>query len=152
MIVYGSGLIRLCALMMVLAESLLFVCLHSFCPFSDWWIICHTRSTTCQQTEPTQVRTKPNQTMTLLGKLQDSKLRRCFCLSDEVAKFLLHVKTLSYQDNPDYQHLQDLLSISVSGRLDFSLPTGPTAGPLNELREMSCSDEVRTPADRNADK
>lgn len=90
--------------------------------------------------------------MTLLQKLRDSELRRCFCFSDEVAKFLLHVKTLSYQDNPDYQHLQDLLSIGVSGRLDFSLPTGPTAGPLNEFREMSCSDEVRTPEDRNADK
>lgn len=148
MILYGSVLIRLCVLMMVHAESLLFVCLHSFCPFSDWWIICHTRSTTCHQTEPTQVRTKPNHDSTT----KTTRLRRYFCLSDEVAKFLLHVKTLSYQDNPDYQHLQDLLSIGVSGRLDFSLPTGPMTGPLNELGEMSCSDEVRTPEDRNADK
>ncbi|CAG05154.1 unnamed protein product, partial [Tetraodon nigroviridis] len=30
--------------------------------------------------------------------------------TDEVAKFLLHVKTLAYHDKPDYQHLQDVLS------------------------------------------
>ncbi|XP_029691207.1 serine/threonine-protein kinase VRK2 isoform X2 [Takifugu rubripes] len=61
--------------------------------------------------------------------------------TEEVAKFLLHVKTLAYQEKPDYQHLQDLLSSGASEGLDFSLSTGPTAGPLNESPEMSSSDE-----------
>lgn len=81
----------------------------------------------------------------LLSKLRDLELRPSFCLPEEVAKFLLHVQTLAYQEKPDYQHLQDLLSSGVSGGLDFSPSTGPTAGPLNESPEVSSSDEVGKP-------
>ncbi|XP_035027872.1 serine/threonine-protein kinase VRK1 isoform X3 [Hippoglossus stenolepis] len=45
--------------------------------------------------------------------------------TDEVAAFLLYVKTLGYQDQPDYQHAKDLLASAVRGRLDFSMPEGP---------------------------
>lgn len=55
------------------------------------------------------------------------------CALDEVARFLLHVKTLDYQDEPDYQHLQDVLSSGSSEGLDFCLPT---AGPLNQVPEQ----------------
>nr|XP_043902209.1 serine/threonine-protein kinase VRK2 isoform X1 [Solea senegalensis] len=47
--------------------------------------------------------------------------------TDEVAAFLLYVKTLNYQEKPNYQHLKDLLSRAVRGRLDFSRPEGPAA-------------------------
>lgn len=74
------------------------------------------------------------------------KLRLPFCLPEEVAKFLLHVKTLAYQEKPDYQHLQELLSSGASGGLDFSLPT---AGPLKASPERPSSDEVGTPEPRS---
>ncbi|XP_053292575.1 serine/threonine-protein kinase VRK1 isoform X2 [Pleuronectes platessa] len=45
--------------------------------------------------------------------------------TDEVAAFLLYVKTLGYQDKPDYQHAKDLLASAVRRNLDFSLPEGP---------------------------
>ncbi|XP_062257120.1 serine/threonine-protein kinase VRK2 isoform X3 [Platichthys flesus] len=45
--------------------------------------------------------------------------------TDEVAAFLLYVKTLGYQDKPDYQHAKDLLASAVRGHLDFSIPEGP---------------------------
>ncbi|XP_028278561.1 serine/threonine-protein kinase VRK2 isoform X2 [Parambassis ranga] len=48
--------------------------------------------------------------------------------TDEVASYFLYVKTLDYQDKPNYQHLKDLLGSVVKGRLDFSMPQGP-AGP-----------------------
>lgn len=64
-----------------------------------------------------------------------------------MANFLLHVKTLAYQDKPDYQHLQDVLSSGITGSLDFSVPT---AGPLNEVRGTSRRDEERTPEDQSS--
>nr|XP_019952785.1 PREDICTED: serine/threonine-protein kinase VRK1-like isoform X2 [Paralichthys olivaceus] len=45
--------------------------------------------------------------------------------TDEVAAFLLYVKTLGYQDKPDYKHAKDLLAGAAGGRLDFSMPECP---------------------------
>lgn len=43
---------------------------------------------------------------------------------DELAKFLIYVRTLGYEDKPDYQLLKKLLVCEVTGRLDFSVPGG----------------------------
>ncbi|XP_067384585.1 serine/threonine-protein kinase VRK1-like isoform X2 [Channa argus] len=45
--------------------------------------------------------------------------------TDEVAAFLLHVRSLEYQDKPDYQLLKVLLASVERGSLDFSVPQGP---------------------------
>ncbi|XP_068583766.1 serine/threonine-protein kinase VRK2 isoform X2 [Cebidichthys violaceus] len=49
--------------------------------------------------------------------------------TDEVAAFLSYVKTLDYKDQPDYQHLKQLLASVVTGRLDFSNPREPAGDP-----------------------
>lgn len=59
--------------------------------------------------------------------------------SDEVAAFLLQVKTLDYQDKPDYQHLKKLLAGSVGGQLDFSVPERPA------VKTSNTREKVRTP-------
>ncbi|XP_022062500.1 serine/threonine-protein kinase VRK2 isoform X1 [Acanthochromis polyacanthus] len=63
----------------------------------------------------------------LMDNLPDSvqQLSASRASTDEVAAFLLYVKTLEYQDKPDYQHLKDLLASVVTGSLDFSSPQGP---------------------------
>lgn len=66
-------------------------------------------------------------------KLPDLDVRLC-CLSDEVAKFLLHVKTLAYHDKPDYQHLQDVLSCGITRSLDFTLPTAGAPKKVEGIR------------------
>ncbi|XP_054606618.1 serine/threonine-protein kinase VRK2 isoform X2 [Nothobranchius furzeri] len=62
----------------------------------------------------------------LMDNLPDSVLELSVdgAVTDEVALFLLHVKTLDYQDKPDYQLLKALLTKGVTGRLDFSVPAG----------------------------
>nr|XP_020472693.1 serine/threonine-protein kinase VRK1-like isoform X2 [Monopterus albus] len=42
--------------------------------------------------------------------------------TDEVAAFLLYVKTLDYQAKPDYQCLKGLLASIATEKLDFSMP------------------------------
>ncbi|XP_072247613.1 uncharacterized protein [Leuresthes tenuis] len=59
--------------------------------------------------------------------------------TDEVASFLLYVKTLDYQDKPDYQHLKELFASAVSGRLDFSMPGRPVGSATKEI----CTREKR---------
>uniref|UniRef100_A0A8C7WSW3 Uncharacterized protein n=1 Tax=Oryzias sinensis TaxID=183150 RepID=A0A8C7WSW3_9TELE len=59
--------------------------------------------------------------------------------TDEVAAFLLHVKTLDYQDKPDYQHLKKLLAGSVGGQLDFLVPERPA------VKTSNTREKVRTP-------
>ncbi|XP_035770805.1 serine/threonine-protein kinase VRK1-like [Neolamprologus brichardi] len=54
--------------------------------------------------------------------------------TDEVAKFLLYVNKLGYQEKPDYQYLKSLLGSAVRGGLDLSKPQGaagesPTKDP-----------------------
>ncbi|XP_031590940.1 serine/threonine-protein kinase VRK1-like isoform X1 [Oreochromis aureus] len=44
--------------------------------------------------------------------------------TDEVAKFLLYVNKLGYQEKPDYQYLKNLLGSAVRGGLDLSKPQG----------------------------
>uniref|UniRef100_A0A3Q2D746 non-specific serine/threonine protein kinase n=1 Tax=Cyprinodon variegatus TaxID=28743 RepID=A0A3Q2D746_CYPVA len=44
--------------------------------------------------------------------------------TDELAKFLIYVRTLGYEDKPDYQLLKKLLVCEVTGKLDFSVPGG----------------------------
>lgn len=64
-----------------------------------------------------------------------SSLNSCFTLSsslssDDVAKFLLYVKSLGYHERPDYQKLKELLGSSDKGKLDFSRPQDKPAGRL----------------------
>lgn len=47
----------------------------------------------------------------------------------EVASFLLSIRSLGYQEEPDYQHLRDLLSRSGPGGLDLRPPTPVGEGP-----------------------
>lgn len=133
---------RVCAPMKPLASPLLFVCLHCFFLFSLMDHLPHSvkhLSSNAGKLDPRW----PAVSITIKRRVLELTLS--FGLPEEVAKFLLHVETLAYQEKPDYQHLQELLSSGVSGGLDFSPPTGPTAGPLNESPEMSSSDEVGTP-------
>ncbi|XP_029963030.1 serine/threonine-protein kinase VRK1-like [Salarias fasciatus] len=44
--------------------------------------------------------------------------------TDEVARFLLYVATLDYQEKPDYKYLKEILGGDARGRLDFSTPGG----------------------------
>ncbi|XP_061914863.1 serine/threonine-protein kinase VRK2 isoform X1 [Entelurus aequoreus] len=43
----------------------------------------------------------------------------------EVAALLQYVKSLRYQDRPDYQRLRKMLSTEAKEKLDFSIPQGP---------------------------
>nr|XP_057919573.1 serine/threonine-protein kinase VRK2 isoform X2 [Doryrhamphus excisus] len=46
----------------------------------------------------------------------------------EVATFLQYVKSLRYEDRPDYQRLRQLLATEAKVKLDFSVPQGPGEG------------------------
>ncbi|KAG7269747.1 hypothetical protein CRUP_008967 [Coryphaenoides rupestris] len=52
--------------------------------------------------------------------------------TDEVARLLLYVKSLGYQDCPDYQRLRALLGRGGQGRLDFSRSPGGYAAAALE--------------------
>ncbi|XP_017277170.1 serine/threonine-protein kinase VRK2 isoform X2 [Kryptolebias marmoratus] len=73
--------------------------------------------------QPTQVQEAK---ASLMDNLPDSVLQLSVgrASTDEVASFLLYVKTLDYQDKPDYRLLKELLSCGDGGRLDFSVPEG----------------------------
>lgn len=51
-----------------------------------------------------------------------------FVSSDEVEAFLSYVKTLDYQEKPNYKHLKVLLASVHTGGLDFSVPQEPAGG------------------------
>ncbi|KAG7229914.1 hypothetical protein INR49_009632 [Caranx melampygus] len=65
----------------------------------------------------------------LMENLPDSvqQLSVSTASTDEVAAFLLYVKTLGYQDKPDYQHLKQLLTSRDRGGRDTSVPRGSAA-------------------------
>ncbi|XP_040906011.1 serine/threonine-protein kinase VRK2 isoform X2 [Toxotes jaculatrix] len=67
----------------------------------------------------------------LMDKLPHSvqQLSASRASTDEVAEFLCYVKTLDYEDKPDYQLLKSLLGGDVRGRLDFSMPQGSAGEP-----------------------
>ncbi|XP_047459784.1 serine/threonine-protein kinase VRK1-like [Mugil cephalus] len=67
----------------------------------------------------------------LMDNLPDSvqQLSLSGASTDEVAELLLYVRTLDYQDKPDYQFLKGLLASGGRGKLDFSHPQGPAGGP-----------------------
>ncbi|XP_014912732.1 serine/threonine-protein kinase VRK2 isoform X1 [Poecilia latipinna] len=44
--------------------------------------------------------------------------------TDELAEFLIYVRTLDYDDKPDYKLLKELLDCRVKGELDLSAPEG----------------------------
>lgn len=76
---------------------------------------------------PTEVQeTKTRLMDNLPGSVQQLSASRAS--TDEVARFLLYVKSLGHQDRPDYQRLKDLLASSDQGRLDFSRPQEEPAG------------------------
>lgn len=63
--------------------------------------------------------------------------------SDEVAAFLVYVKTLEYQTKPDYEHLKGLLAGVVTGRLDFSMPQGPAGESTTKVQDPPTREKVR---------
>ena len=66
-----------------------------------------------------------------------------FLSLDEVAAFLLYVKTLGYQDQPDYQHAKHLLASAVRGRLDFSMPESPATASSTRVVDPGTREKVR---------
>lgn len=66
-----------------------------------------------------------------------------FLFVDEVADFLSYVKTLDYDDKPDYQHLKDMLGSGVQGRLDFSVPQGPVGNLATKVADLHTGEKVR---------
>ncbi|KAM4590803.1 serine/threonine-protein kinase VRK1-like isoform 2-T3 [Odontesthes bonariensis] len=86
----------------------------------------------------------------LMNNLPDSvqQMSVSVASTDEVASFLLYVKTLDYHDKPDYQHVKDLFASAVSGRLDFSMPGRPVGSATKEL----CKEEKKERADRGPSK
>ncbi|XP_054885844.1 serine/threonine-protein kinase VRK2 [Poeciliopsis prolifica] len=62
----------------------------------------------------------------LLDNLPDSvqQLSVSGASTDELAEFLIYVRTLDYDDKPDYKLLKELLKCSVKGGLDLSMPEG----------------------------
>ncbi|KAF7670407.1 hypothetical protein LDENG_00166880 [Lucifuga dentata] len=85
---------------------------------------------------PTQVQeTKAS----LMDNLPDSvqQLSVSGARTDEVARFLLYVKSLGYQERPDYKHLKDLLGSGGTGRLDFSRPKEGSPRKTGQATEAS---------------
>ncbi|XP_035027868.1 serine/threonine-protein kinase VRK1 isoform X1 [Hippoglossus stenolepis] len=72
--------------------------------------------------------------------------------TDEVAAFLLYVKTLGYQDQPDYQHAKDLLASAVRGRLDFSMPEGPATASSTRVVDPGTREKQKAGRSRGASK
>ncbi|XP_036979004.1 serine/threonine-protein kinase VRK2 isoform X2 [Acanthopagrus latus] len=73
----------------------------------------------------------------LMDNLPDSVLHLSVsgASTDELAEFLLYVKTMGYQDKPDYQYLKVLLASTVTGRLDFSAPQGPAEASATKVQD-----------------
>ncbi len=63
--------------------------------------------------------------------------------SDEVAAFLVYVKTLEYQSKPDYQHLKELLASVVTGRLDLSMPKRLAGESTTKVQDPPTREKVR---------
>ncbi|XP_060896796.1 serine/threonine-protein kinase VRK2 [Labrus mixtus] len=55
--------------------------------------------------------------------------------TDEVAAFLLYVKTMDYQEKPDYLHVKKLLGSVVKGKLDLSVPKDPAEKPTTKRQD-----------------
>lgn len=69
----------------------------------------------------------------------------CSSPPDEVASFLLYVKTLNYQEKPDYQRLRQMLSSGgIARRVDFSLLGGGAGEGTSHVQDdRTSSREVR---------
>ncbi|XP_035461593.2 serine/threonine-protein kinase VRK2 isoform X5 [Scophthalmus maximus] len=80
----------------------------------------------------------------LMDNLPDSvrQLSVSRASTEEVAAFLLYVKSLEYKDKPDYQHLKDLLASVVRGKLDFSMPGGPATVPSTKVADPGTKEKL----------
>ncbi|TNN24866.1 Serine/threonine-protein kinase VRK2 [Liparis tanakae] len=67
--------------------------------------------------------------------------------TDEVAEFLLYVKTLDYEEAPDYPHLRRLLAAGVTARLDFSTPRETSGAPGARRRDPPTREKVKVNED-----
>ncbi|XP_073338104.1 serine/threonine-protein kinase VRK2 isoform X3 [Pagrus major] len=63
--------------------------------------------------------------------------------TDEVAQLLLYVKTMGYQDKPDYQYLKVVLASTVKGRLDFSVPQGPAGASATKVQDPQTKEKQK---------
>ncbi|XP_043992418.1 serine/threonine-protein kinase VRK1-like isoform X1 [Gambusia affinis] len=72
---------------------------------------------------PTQVQEAK---IELMDNLPDSvqQLSGSGASTDELAEFLIYVRTLDYDDKPDYRLLKELLNCRAKGGLDLSVPEG----------------------------
>ncbi|KAK1905525.1 Serine/threonine-protein kinase VRK2 [Dissostichus eleginoides] len=83
----------------------------------------------------------------LMDNLPDSVLQLSVrgASTDEVEAFLSYVKTLDYQEKPNYKHLKDLLASAHTGGLDFSVPQEPAGGSTTKPTREKKAGRVKRP-------
>ncbi|KAL3049938.1 hypothetical protein OYC64_012075 [Pagothenia borchgrevinki] len=83
----------------------------------------------------------------LMDNLPDSVLQLSVrgASTDEVEAFLSYVKTLDYQEKPNYKHLKDLLASVHTGGLDFSVPQEPAGGSTTKPTGEKKAGRVKRP-------
>ncbi|GLD72104.1 serine/threonine-protein kinase VRK2 isoform X1 [Lates japonicus] len=94
--------------------------------------LCSSLVKNCSLKNPAQVQEVKTR---LMDNLPDSvkQLSVGRASTDEVAAFLLYVKTLDYKDKPNYQHLKDLLA-SVPRTCRGVMPQGPAGETSTKQR------------------
>ncbi|MED6270393.1 hypothetical protein CHARACLAT_009758, partial [Characodon lateralis] len=80
----------------------------------------------------------PNQVQEAKIRLMDNlpgsvqQLSASGASTDELTEFLIYVRTLDYEDKPDYQLLKKLLACDVTQGLDFSAPESKQGSATKE--------------------
>ncbi|KAK5881989.1 hypothetical protein CesoFtcFv8_020624 [Champsocephalus esox] len=83
----------------------------------------------------------------LMDNLPDSVLELSVrgASTGEVEAFLSYVKTLDYQEKPNYKHLKVLLASVHTGGLDFSVPQEPAGGSTTKPTREKKAGRVKRP-------
>ncbi|XP_024916428.1 serine/threonine-protein kinase VRK2 isoform X3 [Cynoglossus semilaevis] len=63
--------------------------------------------------------------------------------TDEVASFLLYVRNLRYDEEPNYHHLRQLLCHTVKGRPDLHLPARPAGASSSNVPDPSSKEKQK---------
>ncbi|XP_071337570.1 serine/threonine-protein kinase VRK2 isoform X2 [Trachinotus anak] len=86
----------------------------------------------------------------LMENLPDSVLQ--LSESTEVAAFLQYVKTLGYQEKPDYQHLKQLLASGAREGPDLSVPQRSAGGSTSKVADRHTREKQKAGRARGASK